>query len=164
MAVNWGAGLGQLLGLGLGAALGPYARKRQQQTELEMLRDKALGVAEMITPNWQGLNPKEQADILNPIVKQMVMPKPSFGQELGGVFGQLFGLGQQQQEQPNMPIPPQPVQAPSAEVNIPGAGGSKTSPNFKIGDKVRLKSGEIFTIEDDADIAAARDAGAVIYK
>lgn len=49
-------------------------------------------------------------------------------------------------------------------INPKGLSSPVGSPNFKVGDKVRLKDGSIYTLEDQADIDTAIREGAAIYK
>ena len=155
MGINWG-GLGDAF-----AGLGGIAQQfGAPERELEALKNKAFGLAQIIEPNLLAMSPEAQNNIMKPLVLALsgTAPKSNFGQDIGSGIMQAFGLGGQQQ--PGNPIDPIKP-GPALAVN---PAGVVAPPKFKIGDRVRLKDGQIFDITDDADIQAAIESGAVIYK
>jgi hypothetical protein len=88
------------------------------------------------------MTPEQQTAAVSPLLKQLALPKPDFASQMGSGFaqalGNLMGMPMAQSSDSNMPIPPQPVQAPSAKVEIPLAAPAKGEI------KVKLKStGEV---------------------
>jgi len=172
MAINWG-GLGNSLGGGLQQIANVFLQKammeRQPQMELEALKKKAYGLAEMTTPNWSVISPEMQDKAAGDLMKQMMI-KPSFASEMGqgmmGGLASMMGMGggalsgdNGMGAQPGgMPIPPRQV-SPLGKITPPPAA-TIGAPKFQ-NQLWDPEDGAPFTVNTYADFQKAIKMGAL---
>lgn len=146
MGYNW-AGIGGGLGQGISQGM---MQAMQPMFDMKALEYKAKQLAKVTTPHWEGLTPEAQQELTGQMLTKLATPKPDPFERMASMMGAMGGAmtGQQQPRVSDAPPAITPTQFP----------------NFQIGNKVKLKNGQIFTLEDEDDILAAQEQGAIIYK
>lgn len=167
MAIGW-TGIGQGLGQGLQTIANVFLQKammaKQPEWELEALKKKAQGIAEMVTPDWSVLSPEKQNEIAGGLLKQMALPKPDLLSQMRdmmvmGITG-MPGMGADNSgaaAQPGgMPMAPRNVAPPPAKIDIPGQ-----TPKFQ-NTLYDPEDGQPFTVDTYDKFRQAIAAGALL--